>query len=75
MSAGRMCAAYVDVGVICERSSKPIAPMSKPVSINGRGPIFGISVDETPANAITPNEKGKKAKPDFNGEYPSTRCK
>ena len=74
-SAGKMSAAYVDVGVILASISRPIDAATKPVVIRGLGPIFGSNCEATPAKTITPAENGKNAKPDFNDEYCKKLCR
>ena len=45
----------------------PILAETNPVTIKGRGPTFGSSVDAIPAKTMMPAVNGKNANPDLSG--------
>jgi hypothetical protein len=59
---------YPEVGVMREKSKIPTVAMLMPVTIKGRGPIFGSKVEATPAPMTIPTVNGKKATPALIGE-------
>ena len=47
-----------------------MAAATNPGTISARGPTLGSNWDAIPAKTMIPAVKGRKAKPDRNGEYP-----
>ena len=50
------------------KSNNPVEDISKPVTISGRGPIFGSNFEAVAAAKTIPKVNGKNAKPDLSGE-------